>query len=56
MSGAEVRCARLHCWRIAMDEQRISEIEDQSLLGALLISAVLTISVVASIYICFLAL
>lgn len=39
-----------------MDKQRTSEIEDQSFLGALIISAVLTISVVASIYICFLAL
>jgi hypothetical protein len=43
-------------WRLAMDERRTSEIEDQSLLGALLIGAVLTMSVVASIYICFLAL
>lgn len=40
---------------MAMDEQSTSEFEDRSPLGALLISAVLTISVVASIYICFLA-
>jgi hypothetical protein len=40
---------------MAMEEQRTSDAEDQSPLSALLISAVLSISVVASIYICFLA-
>ena len=34
---------------MAMEEQRTSELEDRSPLGALLSSAVLTVSVVASI-------
>jgi hypothetical protein len=41
---------------MAMEEQKTSDTEDQSPLGVLLISAMLTITVVASIYICFLAL
>ena len=40
---------------MATDEQSASSFVDRPALGALVISAMLTISIVASIYICFLA-